>query len=305
MAASDFSMCRRATTFCGRRTPRTANPRCSWSEEITCRCACTNTARPKWQCTLARRRQMRRSPCPTGRRSQRNDQKIRPRAIGAFVPSEQQTSILRRDRAGGCAGSPVNCADPALAGVRRSGDGNLRRVGDGGLDARRRDVHLRLQLCFLLCLLLLLDSDGGREVHGALDDCVLMDDEARGDDVAGDLRGVAQLDALRGVDLAIDAAADDNFARGDVRLRVTFFAHGKTALVQLDLTGDTTLDDQVLRRGDIAGDNDVLSDEAAFGSGHGIAPVSELSRDGALSVLTTLTLVRSSLFAESKIYTEW
>ena len=66
------------------------------------------------------------------------------------------------------------------------------------------------------CLLLLsMAIEGG--IDRALDDSVLMETR-RGNDIAGDLRGVAQLDTLGGVDLAIDTAADDDLARGDMRL---------------------------------------------------------------------------------------
>src|SRR3954468_14715909 len=98
----------------------------------------------------------------------------------------------------------------------------MRRSGDSRLDARRSDVHLRLELGILLRLLLLLDGDRGGEVDGTLDDRILMNNEARGDDVAGDLRGVAQLDALGGVNLPFDPAADNDFACADVRLRIAF-----------------------------------------------------------------------------------
>ena len=77
-------------------------------------------------------------------------------------------------------------------------------------DARRSDLHLRLELCIPLRLLLLLDGDRRREIDGALDDGILVDDEARRDDVAGDLRGVAQLDALGGVNLPFHPAADND-----------------------------------------------------------------------------------------------
>src|SRR5690348_132950 len=95
-----------------------------------------------------------------------------------------------------------------------------------------------------------------------------MNDEAGRDDIAGDLRGVTQLNALGGVNLAIDAAADNDLAGGDLRLCVAVFPDGEAALVQLNLAGDTTVDDQVLGGGDVAGNGDVLSDKAAFGSGH-------------------------------------
>src|SRR6185437_3542389 len=160
-----------------------------------------------------------------------------------------------------------------LAGVCGRGYGDVRRGGNTRLDARRSDVHLRLQLGILLRLLLLLHGDGGREIDGALDDSILMDDQARRNDVAGNLRGVAKLDALGGVNLAIDAAADDDLARGDLGLGIAFLAHGQAAFVQLDFAGDATFDDQVFRGGDVAGDGDVLSDKAAFGSGHAVSPV--------------------------------
>ncbi len=85
----------------------------------------------------------------------------------------------------------------SLAGVCRSSGSGLRGGRDGGLKTRRHavDLNARLRFRFLLCLLLF-HGNRGREIDCALDHRILMNDEARGDDVAGDLRGVAQLDAL-------------------------------------------------------------------------------------------------------------
>jgi hypothetical protein len=73
---------------------------------------------------------------------------------------------------------------------------------------------------------------------------------------------------------------------------MAFFTDRQAAFVQMDLAGDATLDDQVLRGGDVADNDDVLSDKAAFGSGHAVSPVGELSRDGRCGP-DILTLVRS------------
>src|ERR1700761_589772 len=128
-------------------------------------------------------------------------QKKRPRAIGAFLPSGDtllgyKEGAASRKRAvrpskGVVSEGRFRWNIGVLAGVCRSGHGDLGRVGDGRLDARRSDVHLRLQLGILLRLLLLLDRDRGREIDRALDNGVLMDDEAGRNDVAGNLRGVA------------------------------------------------------------------------------------------------------------------
>src|ERR1700724_1480395 len=115
-----------------------------------------------------------------------------------------------------------------------------------------------------------------------------MDDQTRRGDVAGDLRGVTQLDALGGDDLAVHPAGDHDLAGADLGLGITIFANRQPALVQLDLAQYTTFDDKVLHSGDVARDGDVLADDAAFGGCHADLSGVWVFQEGALSVLTPL-----------------
>src|SRR5579862_8539315 len=112
-------------------------------------------------------------------------------------------------------------------------------------------------------LAVLLDAgDRLRGAHGALalEDDALVDHEARGEDVAEDLAGRADLEPLTGGDVARDLAVNDDRGAVDLRIDDGGLADGERVL-RADLALHMSLDADGALEGELAADTAPLAEE--------------------------------------------
>jgi len=98
---------------------------------------------------------------------------------------------------------------------------------------------------------------GGRvtnDIDTAFEVGVVLDDDTGGLDIADEAAFFANRNLLRGLDVTLDLALDDYFASFHIRLRFTVRAYRTTAVLDVDVPFDVTIDEQVFLADDVADD---------------------------------------------------
>src|SRR5215831_14972043 len=101
---------------------------------------------------------------------------------------------------------------------------------------------------------------GLHDIDAALEICAVLDDDAGGANIAGELRVLANFDFIGGFHVSVDRTQHHHFARLDGRLHNTIRADGEFMLHRLHSAFKLAIDIEIFAAIDVTGDLDGLSD---------------------------------------------